>query len=486
MRLIAINCDEKKRRYGDLAENAEGASANDEKIGYDVSERGDRDIFRNETITISKTDPKTGKRLPGKRQRYNIDSRVAAEGNLPKFGLLEFDVSSTNVDHLIANVEPMADDIFKCLLYDLRLVKVFCATLREKTIKGPLLFQLATDEDKLIREKFKRARGTHHSIRAHMQSLRDVATVTAKNLGFLTEQAGLEQLTHVKHHHALDSKIVHKVREAAEHAPLRLKIPRLITGEGGQSNNVSQRSRLDVHGRSVRDLNAAAAVEAFSKVTAAGGGDRGETQADPNHRQNQEMDQTALMGAHKLLSKLTGTKIASGYERPPTEILEMFAAVPHIAGHGAAHGAAGGSPKPMNLGMLHQVISKIYEEKIQADAVADEHGRVRQSLPAFIVSFFEDQYGVKSLAERHIGQLVAAVRTHARPIRAFVPPSKSKKNQDESDEEEDENQRGLDPRVTLFGRLSGIIGGKNAYSACNVVRISLKLISCAWRLRPDV
>ena len=483
MRLIEINCDEKRRRYGDLAADTEDASASnrqgldadDEKIGYDVSERGDRDIFRNESITDSKTDPKTGKRLPGKRRRYNIENKVAAEGNLPKFGLLEFDVSSTNVDHLIANVDPMADDILKCLLYDLRLVKVFCATVREKTIKGPLLFQLATVEDKLIREKFQRARGTHHSIRAHLQSLRDVATVTAKNLGFLTEQAGLEALTHVKQHHILDSAIVQKVREAAEHAPLRLKMNKGASNNGlatGGQNSTSEHSRHDVYGRSVRDLNAAAAVEAFSMVTAAGSGSSGgasnSTIGWAKNSENQKMEQTALTGASKLLSKLTGTKSAAGYEETPTEILDMFAAVPHIAGPGAARGTAVGSPKPMKLDMLHQVISKIYEEKIKADAVADEHGRVRQSLPTFIVVYFQDQYGVRALAERHIGQLVAAVRTHAKPIHAFEPPSKAKKTQDESDEEEADNQRDLDPRVTLFGRLSGIVDGKNAYSACNV------------------
>ena len=394
MRLIAINCDEKSRRYGDLSQGHPGPDAGEE-VGVDVSERGDLDIFRNETLTDSKTDPKTGKRLPGKRRRYNIDSNVAAEGNLPKFGLLEFDVSSTNVDHLITAVDPMADEIFQCLIYDLRLVKVFCATAREKTIKGPLLFQLAADEDKFIREKFQRARESHHSWKRHMQSLRDAATASARHHGFLSEQLSLEALTHVRHHHSLDATIVQKVREAAEHAPLRLK---------------------------------------------------------------------------RSISKDVGAKIAAGYDHSPTEALEMFAAVPHIApaggrGKPAGGGADGGAPKPMKLSVLHQVISKIYEEKVQADAIADEHSRVRQSLPDFIVEYFQDKYDIKPLAERHIKQLVASVRHHAKPILALKPPSKKK--HDES-EDEDGNQGDFDPRVDVFGRLSGILGGKETYSACNV------------------
>lgn len=56
MRLIAINCEEKKSRYGEsLIGEATPADVDDEHVGIDVSERGDHDIFRNETITDSKT-----------------------------------------------------------------------------------------------------------------------------------------------------------------------------------------------------------------------------------------------------------------------------------------------------------------------------------------------------------------------------------------------------------------------------------------------
>lgn len=105
----------------------------------------------------------------------------------------------------------------------------------------------------------------------------------------------------------------------------------------------------------------------------------------------------------------------------------------------------------MPLEMLHKVISKIYEEKIQADAVADKESRVRQSLPTFLVAYFHDKYGLKSLADTHIGQLVAAVRIHAKPVTAFVPAKSSKE-----DESEGEEQEAADPRVSVFGHISGI------------------------------
>ena len=354
-------------------------------------------------------------------------------------------------------------------MYDLRLIKVFCATQREKTVKGPLLFQLANDEDKRVREKFQRARQQHHSIQDHMRKLHAATTLTAHSEGHLSEHASLEHLTMIKKHHALDKDVIEKLRDSSAHAPLRC-----------------EKSDHDVHGRANRELNATAAVQALvtgsSSPTSSLMGSLMGSPSRPGSAKNSPMAKMqfgspndsfdSVNGSQTMLKKkLTGVKLAAGFEQPPTETLEMFAAVPH--------GSRG--PRPMPLSMLHKVISKIYEEKIQADEVADEQGRVRQSLPTFMVAYFQDKYGLKALAATHIGQLVAAVRKHAKPITAFVPSKSSRKDEDEEEEEHEVP----DPRVSVFGHISGIsleatrkfvaedgeddkAGMAYSYTACNV------------------
>lgn len=57
MRLVAINCEEKKSRYGNggapMADGERPLDFDGDHVGIDVSERGDGDIFRNETLTDS-------------------------------------------------------------------------------------------------------------------------------------------------------------------------------------------------------------------------------------------------------------------------------------------------------------------------------------------------------------------------------------------------------------------------------------------------
>ena len=60
-------------------------------------------------------------------------------------------------------------------------------------------------------------------------------------------------------------------------------------------------------------------------------------------------------------------------------------------------------------------------------------GNRREALPEFIYSSLIHQYGLKTLAKEHLGQLVNGVRKHAK---------------------DDEN---FNPRVKLFGQLSGIL-----------------------------
>jgi hypothetical protein len=51
-----------------------------------------------------------------------------------------------------------------------------------------------------------------------------------------------------------------------------------------------------------------------------------------------------------------------------------------------------------------------YEEKVRADEVDDREGNRREPMPEFIQDFFVNQYGLKSLARKHLGKLVTAVR----------------------------------------------------------------------------
>ena len=91
------------------------------------------------------------------------------------------------------------------------------------------------------------------------------------------------------------------------------------------------------------------------------------------------------------------------------------------------------APEPMSFSPMTKLITKLYEDKVQADEVDDREGNRREALPEFIYSSLIHQYGLKTLAKEHLGQLVNGVRKHAK---------------------DDEN---FNPRVKLFGQLSGIL-----------------------------
>eukprot|EP01047_Picozoa_sp_COSAG01_P110568 COSAG01_NODE_39390_length_477_cov_0.791005_1_plen_158_part_11 len=157
-------------------------------------------------------------------------------------------------------------------------------------------------------------------------------------------------------------QVVQKLREAAKHAPLRCS-----KSDHGH----------DVHGRSARDLNAAAAAEAFA-LAGAGRGSAGRG-SSPSKDHAADLISTvrsrsspgpggggessdggsgsegfdAVSGRHTALGNNQtgggggggGVKIAVGFEPPPIATLEMFDAVPLTA-----EGSAGkDAPKAMRL-----------------------------------------------------------------------------------------------------------------------------------------
>ena len=112
-------------------------------------------------------------------------------------------------------------------------------------------------------------------------------------------------------------------------------------------------------------------------------------------------------------------------KRHQSELLEFF--------NGVSQTVA-----PMSETGIKKVINKIYEKKVLADQVDDREGHRREAMPEFIQDHFIQQYGLKSLAREHMANVVVAVRKYGDP-----------------------NTEGFDPRVQLFGQLSGILGEEN-------------------------
>ena len=155
----------------------------------------------------------------------------------------------------------------------------------------------------------------------------------------------------VKKHHDLDTQAIDKLREASAHAPLRC-----------------EKSDHDVHGRSNRDLTTVAAAQALATGSPSSsllGSSKLRTASSELiaamsqfGRPNDDFDDTN--GSQSVLRKLKvtvciqidefcikndgfcftngdfnanikGVKISTRFEEPPTEVLELFKAVPHAA-----------------------------------------------------------------------------------------------------------------------------------------------------------
>jgi len=59
---------------------------------------------------------------------------------------------------------------------------------------------------------------------------------------------------------------------------------------------------------------------------------------------------------------------------------------------------------------LQKVIKTIYWGKIKADRVDDAEGNARQSLAEFVVDFFYNQYGLRSLAEKYLIEFIMSLK----------------------------------------------------------------------------
>ena len=101
------------------------------------------------------------------------------------------------------------------------------------------------------------------------------------------------------------------------------------------------------------------------------------------------------------------------------------------------------APAPMAETALVKLCDQIYEDKVKADEVDDREGNKREPLPEFIYDHLVNQYGLKSLAKEHLGQLINGVRKHC------------KKGTPE-----------FLPRVYMFGQLAGIVN-ESMYSNIN-------------------
>lgn len=63
----------------------------------------------------------------------------------------------------------------------------------------------------------------------------------------------------------------------------------------------------------------------------------------------------------------------------------------------------------MSLGMLLSLIDEVYVEKIKADEVDDREKNTRASPHDFFYDFLLTRFGLKSLADKKVAEIVAAV-----------------------------------------------------------------------------
>jgi hypothetical protein len=122
-------------------------------------------------------------------------------------------------------------------------------------------------------------------------------------------------------------------------------------------------------------------------------------------------------------------------QKKGSAVLKFFGNVP-LGGRG--------SPTPMALKALRKEIGKLYEEKVQADEVDDRESHIRSPFPEFIQDHYINQYGLKSLADKQLGKMVAAVHKFS-----------------------EQGSPDYDARVRVFGALSGILK-PSAYNSARV------------------
>jgi CRP-like cAMP-binding protein len=140
----------------------------------------------------------------------------------------------------------------------------------------------------------------------------------------------------------------------------------------------------------------------------------------------EENDSASAEDDHEADTPLAGAG-APLYELRPTKHLDLF----------ARHPWPPNGSKPMLVAQARRVIAKLYEEKVQADGVDDRGGTMRQSFPSFICEYFDTKYGLKTIAQNKLGELINSIRKFASG----------------------------DDLLKVFGSLSGMLDS-SSYSAC--------------------
>jgi len=227
---------------------------------------------------------------------------------------------------------------------------------------------------------------------------------------------------------ARDEAVESARKAEAEAAQLLERVIRMHT------RHVAMQSRLDVESHTIYTMT----EDVMVLDTWFNEGEGKDGQIDPHDVDKMKSKERHQMAKRKCKKKKHGK--ANGTTHHSIEQLQMSGIVDKES-HRQLAGKTGkkGGGKALPIGKLRKIISEVLIAKMHADELKDRKDELRDPLPDFILDLFVHKFGMPAMAKKKVTQMVHSV---------WALMDK-------------------DPRVMMFGQLSGILE-KDEFSSARV------------------